>query len=1118
VPVLVQLRVDLPGAPVTLPEAPALLAGRLFEEREWNPEQREAAERDGLVFVAAGAGTGKTAVLVERVLRRVLAGTPLESILVITFTERAASELKRRVRAELDGRGEHERAAAVDGAWISTIHRFCARILRSHAFAAGLDPHFSVIDETQARILQSEAFDHALERFLAGDDPRRVDLLAAYRRDRLREMLVEVYERLRSAGRPLELVPYAVADLGAAQATARVACAEVIERDEAAALAQLLESGPPPAELADLSRFRVRNTERFKGLNAAREALEAAARDVAAGAELELLGELLGLFADCYQSAKDERSVVDFADLELRARDLLRASPELAARYRERFAAVMVDEFQDTNRLQSELVDLVAGPDLFLVGDEFQSIYRFRHADVDVYRERRRQMGDSGIALRRNYRSRPHVLAAVNELFRREFGDDYTPLIAEAVFDGPPAGGERVELLLADKAAFRAADQSWRDGEAALLADRLAELIGRGAYRQGQVVVLFEAGTDAGRYEAALRARGLQTVRTTGRGYYEQQEVEDLLAYLRLLRNRYDDVALLSVLASPLVGISNDGLMLLRAATPKRPIFTVFERDEPPAALSDADRRLARAFAGRFTRLSRRAGTLPLDRLLEGIVAAHDYDLACLAQDDGERRYANVRKLARLASDYEGLRGPDLEGFVRFCEEQRSLAAREGEAAIAEEGRDVVVLMTVHAAKGLEFDVVVLADCGRERGARRAPDIVCTAGGRVTFRAFDPASGRLRPALGHGAAWGVEAEAQARENRRLQYVGMTRAREHLLVSGALDPGEETAIAQLCAALGVGLDDDGDVDAGEARLRVRVARPAPEAAPTGDAPASGEAGAAAQLSLFEGSGPASLPALEPPPEAPAVALRQLSYSGLALLERCPYRFFAQRMLGLPEREPEAEGGGRLSPFELGDAVHVGIEQDGIDVAARYPHASAEDRERIAAFIGAWSRSPLRARLDALADARRELPFTFAVDGVVFHGRFDVYARTGPDSALVVDYKTTLLGDASPDDVVERLYASQVTVYALAALLDAAGAQGAPRRTVEVAYAFLEREDAVATRTFTSADADALRARLGESIAAIRAGGFPARPGEHCRTCPALDLLCAGPRLPVAAHWE
>jgi ATP-dependent helicase/nuclease subunit A len=159
-----------------------------------NEQQRAAVEASGEVFVSAGAGTGKTAVLVERFARAVCAdGLDVESVLVITYTEKAAGELRGRIRARLAELGRPDLARALDGAWVSTIHGFCHRLLRSHPFAAGLDPRFRVLDESQGRVLRSEAFDAALDAFCAQDDPERLRLLAVYGASNLRRMLIGVY-------------------------------------------------------------------------------------------------------------------------------------------------------------------------------------------------------------------------------------------------------------------------------------------------------------------------------------------------------------------------------------------------------------------------------------------------------------------------------------------------------------------------------------------------------------------------------------------------------------------------------------------------------------------------------------------------------------------------------------------------------------------------------------------------------------------------------------------------------------------------------------------------------------------------------------------------------------
>src|SRR5213076_3242484 len=181
------------------------------------------------------------------------------------------------------------------------------------------------------------------------------------------------------------------------------------------------------------------------------------------------------------------------------------------------------------------------------------------------------------------------------------------------------------------------------------------------------------------------------------------------LAYLRLLHNRYDDESLVTVLASPLVGVSNDALVLLRRTASKRPLFKGLERTLPEG-LNALDERLFQAFRQRYERLVAASGTLSLERLCEEIVAAHDYDLAVLARWDGKRRYANLRKLMRLARSYEEVRGADLEGFVKFIRDQEAVGAAQLEAVSEEEGADAVRLLTIHAAKGLEFKVVIVAD------------------------------------------------------------------------------------------------------------------------------------------------------------------------------------------------------------------------------------------------------------------------------------------------------------------------------------------------------------------------------------------------------------------------
>ncbi|MFL5921979.1 MAG: UvrD-helicase domain-containing protein, partial [Gaiellaceae bacterium] len=408
-----------------------------------NVEQQRAIEERGVVFVSAGAGTGKTTVIVERFCKAVCErGLDVDSLLVITYTERAAGELRGRIRKRLHELGRHDLERELDGAWISTIHGFCHRLLKAHPFAAGIDPRFRVLDDSQGRVLRGEAFRAALEEF-CGDDETRLRLLASYGGRRLRRMLTGVHETLRSSGLELRIDPREEPEL--AERLEELRGYARAAGDERAI--RYLETSHLPEELLDLSDLA------SPELDEPRRAVEAAALEALAARDQEQLQELLLAYDAAYREARDRDSALDFEDLQLLARELLRDHPEIRERESWRFRSIMVDEFQDTNRLQTELLDLLSegtGGDLFVVGDEFQSIYGFRHADVAVFRERR-AAAETVLQLTLNHRSRPEVLAAVNELFAAEFGDEFQRL--EPAGGPSPALANAFELLVTDKVA-----------------------------------------------------------------------------------------------------------------------------------------------------------------------------------------------------------------------------------------------------------------------------------------------------------------------------------------------------------------------------------------------------------------------------------------------------------------------------------------------------------------------------------------------------------------------------------------------------------------------------------------------------------------------------------------
>ncbi|MBV8713335.1 MAG: UvrD-helicase domain-containing protein, partial [Solirubrobacterales bacterium] len=485
------------GSAVLDLDVEAGVAGHRFTE-----EQLVAIERrEGDLLLDAGAGSGKTSVLVERFVRFVLEdGVDVGAILTITFTEKAAAEMRDRIRRRLRELGADEAARATEGAFISTIHGFCARVLRAHALAAGLDPAFAVLDPPDAERLADAAFEGALESMArpAESGVGVIDLIASYTSGGLLSAILEVHDELRSRGerRPgLPALPPAP-DLEAARRSlsdaARAAAAELgaIAEPGARVLEALTRlerctevagvDDPWPGDLWAIAlpggNGAALSSEACQRYSDALAAFRAACEHRRAIRVHDLLDRLLRGFADRYARAKHEASGLDFEDLELECRELLRSDAALCERYRARFSRIMVDELQDTNQVQLELIELIANGNLFTVGDAQQSIYGFRHADVELFEQRGERLAAAGAraTLDTNFRSRPQILSVINGVFERALGDQFRPL--RPARPAAPAGDEPlVELLLADKGADWAMEglgAPWRVAEARALAAR----------------------------------------------------------------------------------------------------------------------------------------------------------------------------------------------------------------------------------------------------------------------------------------------------------------------------------------------------------------------------------------------------------------------------------------------------------------------------------------------------------------------------------------------------------------------------------------------------------------------------------------------------------------------
>ena len=580
------------------------------------------------------------------------------------------------------------------------------------------------------------------------------------------------------------------------------------------------------------------------------------------------------------------------------------------------------------------------------------------------------------------------------------------------------------------------------------------------------------------------------------------------------------------MLASPFVGLSNDALALVRRSASKRPLFSGIEHSLPPA-LDERDTRLLRAFRQRFDRLAEAMTRLSLERLCERIVSEHDYDLAVLAQWDGRRRYANMRKLARLARSYEELRGPDVEGFVRFVNEREAVGARELEAVAEEEGGDAVRLLTIHAAKGLEFKVVIVADAGRDKAPPSPDEILALSDGRFGFRVADPVTTKRRGAFDYDD---VRDARRARGGGREAAPLLRRddAREGAADRLRLDRPREEGGCVDADRLGARAARRGrrsslppatspvEIERNAARLVVRIDRHRPEArAGAAVAKRARRRGAARALRGARGGRAvrrrAGAAAARRTGEPPLHRPRRLSFTALSTFEQCSYRYYARYVVGMPERKPVGTGDGGLRATEIGDAVHKLLEQ--VDLAAPappdleqvrvwYPTVSDEELERIRAFVAAYCDSELARRVAALDGVQKERHFTFEHDGVLLHGFVDAMHLDG-SRALVVDYKTNLIGDVvAGGDRRGRLQPAASRLRARVLPRRCGGRRG--RLPLPRALGRRRLDDVHARRRCRRS-----RRSSPPGIARIHAGEFRPTPSDFaCSGCPALDLVCAG----------
>jgi ATP-dependent exoDNAse (exonuclease V) beta subunit len=858
---------------------------RLEQNRVKENRELITRELDKTLIVEAAAGTGKTTELVGRIVALIQnQRATIDQIVAVTFSEKAAGELKLRLREELERARERTAADSAAGrlldaavhdfeeAHVNTIHGFCAELLRERPVEACVDPAFSVLTDTQADRLFEEAFSTWLHLQLA--NPQEGVRRSLRRPVKWRfgdETEDGPVERLRAAARSLRewrdhATPWkrpsynrrgsikalmaslkAFADLigkpikrddalAVSLAQARITSAD-IERQRRM-VGDMVPEGVWDgweAALTALADDRDFASPRRKGTGAAfaigvtRDQVMAAHgqllmdlrafRDDADADLAALLHEEMRDCLDRYEERKQEAGALDFLDLLIKARDLVRDNAEVCGEFRHRFRVILVDEFQDTDPLQAELLRCLAAKDdgslrpgaLFIVGDPKQSIYRFRRADVGAYRRIADGLGETGavpVTLQTSYRSVPAIQHFVNAAFRDEMnGDgealqaDYVPLLGHR--DESPEQPAIVALPVPRPYGRRqygppdvtqtALNQSQPPAIAAFVAWMLSpectwtvpasggdEASGSSKRRKiiaSDICLLFRRflhfGKDITRdYVEQLEARGVPHLLVGGKTFHEREEVDAIRTALTAIEWPEDELSVYAALHGPLFAIGEEELLEYHATA------RVFHPYRIPKELPDRLQPVAHVLRT-LRELHAARNHRPVADTIGRLIAATRAHAGFILWRGGEQVLANVLHISDLARRYELEGGLSFRGFVDMLHEA-SGRADSPEAPILEEGSEGVRMMTVHKAKGLEFPVVILAD------------IACKLSLDDASRYLDPEKKLCAIRIGGWSPLDLqennqrEAKRDEAEGIRLAYVAATRARDVLVVPAVGD--------------------------------------------------------------------------------------------------------------------------------------------------------------------------------------------------------------------------------------------------------------------------------------------------------------------------------------------
>jgi len=1052
-------------------------------------QDRAVGEWSKDVLVTAGAGSGKTRTLVARYMTLLERGVSPRHMAAITFTEKAAREMRNRVRSQVTQRAEvagtkeeglrwQNLVSQMDAARIGTIHSLCAEIVRTHPVEAGVDPDFAVIEEGGGAAIKAQVVQDTLA--WATGEVEITPVFRVFSTKRLSELLhealnhrldlVQVLADPQAFNRgwqwALQKIKAFIERQDVDQAVAALDGLDVsgeLEEDAGMKFAEQVYAflstwremqialGNGDLILAAQHLFEMRRnqmrmnmgkkTSQAKSkLNEIRGAYDeslapwvggAASRDLPPDLEIErvmqeVLPCLRTLFTrveGMYRAALDAEYSLDFDDLESKALDVLQKEG-IREHWRSVLQAILVDEYQDTNARQRDIIRALCDGrpgSLFVVGDARQSIYRFRGADVTVFRRLQEDLKASQgavVELDLTFRAHPDLLRVLDDLLAPVMGTEdlldmptHVPYSSMKSERSGARGGIKapyVEILC----GIGPSAEEARPVAAQALTQRLVELQAEGQIRNwDEVALLFRASTGFQPYEDALEAAGIPFVTVAGRGFYDRPEIRDLLNMLRALADPEDDLAMAGLLRSPGFSLSDEALYRLRwNGRERRSIWKAL--CENAEELLGQDHPAAERAQKIITSLLPMVDRSSVAELIKALIDKTDYR-AALASGHS-RLWRNVDKLLR---DAHTSRIHRVRAFLDYVQTLRDVGVREGEAPA--EAAGALQLMTIHRAKGLQFEIVVLADASHATGGRRevaylSPEMGWTA---------KPDRLEALSLLTKLAQW-IDKQESAAEENRLLYVALTRAQEKVLISGHLSEKQGGLNAagwlnELFVALGV----DVTSLAGEGGQWIQHPLPCGAAVGMRFSVSGGEQKSAPVRAIEWPESHAKslfhpLPVIkkiQADPEEEAEPARDWRATGervhapAAAIGRIVHEVIRR---WIPPQDPEMES--LLENLAL---------QEGLVDSGQRRRAVAESHRLLERF---WA-DPQRERIDQAKERYHELPYTQPLpQGGMDVGSIDLLYRE-EEGWTIVDFKTDELRDEEALQGAVEKYQPQLMRY-------------------------------------------------------------------------------------------